>query len=85
MKLTIKCLDVFDILTVGATYEVKPEGRFVHFRNIATGSGTSLYHWQVTQGLTHGKLAYVDLCQSPAMSCTAVAQLCHRLDSGYAY
>lgn len=85
MKTTIKCLDTFDILTVGASYEVSPEGRFYHFLNLTTGSGTSLYKWQVQQGVTSGKLVYVDDVQSADMSCTAAVQLCHRLPSGFIY
>lgn len=85
MKTTIKCLEVCDILTVGATYEVRPEGRFVHFCNVKTGTGTSLYKWQVSQGIEQGKLCYVDDTQSQAMSCSAVTSLCHQLPSRYIY
>lgn len=87
MKTTIKALDDFDALKAGHTYNVRQlaGSRLVLFTDTVSAKLISLYKWQVEDGTLRGKLVYVDLCQSPAMSCTAVTQLCHKLPSGFMY
>lgn len=87
MKTTIKAMDDFDALKAGHTYDVHAHGttRLIVLTDVVSARIISLYSWQITDGLMRGKLSYTDSVQSVAMSCSAVAALCKKLDSGYAY
>lgn len=89
-KHTVKALDHYDSLLAGHTYELSriKGSRMIRFEDVTPGAkrdAYSVYPWQLQDGIARGKLVLVDDTQSPAMSCTAAAQLCHRLPSGYAY
>jgi hypothetical protein len=87
MKTTIKALDHYDHLQAGHTYNVHSlvGSRLIVLTDVVSLQVISLYRYQLEEGTLRGKLMYVDSTQSLAMSCTAVASLCKKLDSGYAY
>lgn len=87
MKTTIKALDHYDALQAGHTYSVRSMAgaRLVLFTDTISAKLVSLYKWQVEDGLLRGKLCWHDSAQSQAMSCSAAAVLCKKLDSGYCY
>lgn len=86
MKTTIKALDHFDALKAGHTYTLAHcAGRLTACEDDETHQIISLYDWQLKDGVLRGKLVYTDSPVSPAMSCSATAQLCHTLPSGYLY
>lgn len=87
MKTTIKALDHFDALKAGHTYSIRvlDGSRLVACTDDVSLQIISLYQWQIEDGMLRGKLVYTDSPVSPAMSCSATAQLCHTLPSGYLY
>lgn len=87
MKTTIKALDHYDHLQAGHTYSVRVLAgcRLIACTDAMSQQIVSLYKWQLDDGILRGKLVYHDETCVPAMSCTAAAQLCKHLPSGYIY
>lgn len=87
MKTTIKAIDHYDHLKAGHTYSVRVLAgcRLIACTDTTSQQIVSLYEWQIKDGLLRGKLVYSDSPAIPAMSCTAAAQLCKSLPSGYQY
>lgn len=47
----------FDYLSTNTHYKVTQEGRSdMHFKNLTTGSGTTLYKWEVEKAFNQGWL-----------------------------
>lgn len=82
---TYKALDNVEGLVAGRVYDVAVLGRFLQFTDRVGGKTLSLYKHEFDHAVAKGMLVPVDTTQSPAMSCSAVASLCHMLPTKYIY
>jgi hypothetical protein len=77
--------DAADCLVIGATYETRPSGRMIEFRNTKTNVIVHQWPHDVERFIARGALVEVDQTQSAAMHCEVVTKLCHMLASHYIY
>lgn len=56
----VRCTRDVDYVTAGETYTVERDRRFVYFRNVRTGGGTSVYAWQFDAAVKSGAFVRVE-------------------------